>query len=251
MEINLISSLFIPAVPHTEKCDKPSLPSQTAYSSTIPTPQNPMRLCPSRAAGEPAHRTAVPRQFPTQPKSTLCTGSRPGGAGSWSGTRARQTVSLSPDFLLPACTLGRAFLCPLTHCLAPLRPVAIKEDVLLCDPAELGVALSRFVQEVRRPNGESYGADSVFYLCLGIQQVTQAGALATARDYQSLGWWLSGASKLSPSLGNSTCSPKAALRTSSPTSCTVSSRQRSAPCSDTGNPSFCPAVRPFISHYYI
>ncbi|XP_075879607.1 zinc finger MYM-type protein 4-like isoform X2 [Nelusetta ayraudi] len=48
--------------------------------------------------------------------------------------------------------------------------VAIKEDVLLCDSAELGVALSRFVQEVRRPNGESYGADSVFYLCLGIQQ---------------------------------------------------------------------------------
>ncbi|XP_071327127.1 zinc finger MYM-type protein 4-like isoform X2 [Trachinotus anak] len=48
--------------------------------------------------------------------------------------------------------------------------VDIKEDILQCDSAELSFALSRFVREVRRPNGETYSPDSVFYLCLGIQQ---------------------------------------------------------------------------------
>lgn len=62
-------------------------------------------------------------------------------------------------------------------------PVAIKEDVLLCDSAQLGFALSRFIQEVRRPNGETYSADSIFYLCLGIQQVTQLG---NARQHAGL-----------------------------------------------------------------
>ncbi|XP_026155953.1 zinc finger MYM-type protein 4-like isoform X2 [Mastacembelus armatus] len=48
--------------------------------------------------------------------------------------------------------------------------VDIKEDILQCDSAELSFALSRFIKEVRRPNGEAYGPDSIFYLCLGIQQ---------------------------------------------------------------------------------
>ncbi|XP_029349151.1 zinc finger MYM-type protein 4 isoform X2 [Echeneis naucrates] len=48
--------------------------------------------------------------------------------------------------------------------------VDIKEDILQCDSAELSFALSRFIREVRRPNGESYSPDSIFYLCLGIQQ---------------------------------------------------------------------------------
>lgn len=63
----------------------------------------------------------------------------------------------------------------MSHCLAPIRPVPIKEDILQCDSAQLAFALSRFIQEVRRPNGETYSADSIFYLCLGIQQVTQLG----------------------------------------------------------------------------
>ncbi|XP_070698462.1 zinc finger MYM-type protein 4-like [Pempheris klunzingeri] len=50
------------------------------------------------------------------------------------------------------------------------NPVDIKEDVLQCDSAELSFALSRFIREVRRPNGEAYSPDSIFYLCLGIQQ---------------------------------------------------------------------------------
>ncbi|TKS86291.1 Zinc finger MYM-type protein 4 [Collichthys lucidus] len=50
------------------------------------------------------------------------------------------------------------------------NPVDIKEDVLQCDSAELSFALSRFIKEARRPNGETYSPDSIFYLCLGIQQ---------------------------------------------------------------------------------
>ncbi|XP_053192108.1 zinc finger MYM-type protein 4 [Scomber japonicus] len=49
-------------------------------------------------------------------------------------------------------------------------PGDIKEDILQCDSAELSFALSRFIKEVRRPNGEPYSPDSIFYLCLGLQQ---------------------------------------------------------------------------------
>ncbi|XP_078480436.1 zinc finger MYM-type protein 4-like [Lampetra planeri] len=51
-----------------------------------------------------------------------------------------------------------------------VHTVEIKEDILLCDSAELSFALSHFIKEVRRPNGEAYSPDSIFYLCLGIQQ---------------------------------------------------------------------------------
>ncbi|XP_061751745.1 zinc finger MYM-type protein 4 isoform X1 [Nerophis ophidion] len=49
-------------------------------------------------------------------------------------------------------------------------PVVVKEEILHCDSAELSYALSRFIKEVRRPNREAYSPDSIFYLCLGIQQ---------------------------------------------------------------------------------
>ncbi|KAK2826357.1 hypothetical protein Q5P01_020571 [Channa striata] len=48
--------------------------------------------------------------------------------------------------------------------------VHLKEDILQCDSDELSFALSCFIKEVRRPNGEAYSPDSIFYLCLGIQQ---------------------------------------------------------------------------------
>ncbi|XP_061650929.1 zinc finger MYM-type protein 4-like isoform X2 [Phyllopteryx taeniolatus] len=50
------------------------------------------------------------------------------------------------------------------------NPVVVKEDILQCDSAELSYALSCFIKEVRRPNGDAYSPDSIFYLCLGIQQ---------------------------------------------------------------------------------
>ncbi|XP_049319649.1 uncharacterized protein si:ch211-266o15.1 isoform X3 [Astyanax mexicanus] len=48
--------------------------------------------------------------------------------------------------------------------------VSLKEDVLQCSAVELSEGLCRFVTEVRRPNGQVYAPDSVYYLCLGIQQ---------------------------------------------------------------------------------
>uniref|UniRef100_A0A8C9SL89 Zinc finger MYM-type containing 3 n=1 Tax=Scleropages formosus TaxID=113540 RepID=A0A8C9SL89_SCLFO len=45
-----------------------------------------------------------------------------------------------------------------------------KEDILSCSAAELNYGLAQFVKEISSPNGEHYEADSVYYMCLGIQQ---------------------------------------------------------------------------------
>ncbi|XP_055076574.2 zinc finger MYM-type protein 4 isoform X2 [Misgurnus anguillicaudatus] len=50
------------------------------------------------------------------------------------------------------------------------RSMTLKEDLLKCSTAELSYGLCKFIAEVRRPNGEKYSPDSIFYLCLGIQQ---------------------------------------------------------------------------------
>ncbi|XP_041664939.1 zinc finger MYM-type protein 4-like isoform X2 [Cheilinus undulatus] len=50
------------------------------------------------------------------------------------------------------------------------RPMELKEDILRCTTAELSYGLCCFISEVKRPNGERYSPDSLFYLCLGIQQ---------------------------------------------------------------------------------
>ncbi|KAJ3609283.1 hypothetical protein NHX12_023806 [Muraenolepis orangiensis] len=50
------------------------------------------------------------------------------------------------------------------------HPLELKEDVLRCTTTELSYGLCRFVVEVKKPNGEPYLPDSLFYLCLGIQQ---------------------------------------------------------------------------------
>ncbi|KAI5102056.1 zinc finger MYM-type protein 4-like isoform X3 [Silurus meridionalis] len=54
--------------------------------------------------------------------------------------------------------------------LTDASPLVLKEDVLDCSSEELGDALCHFISEVRRPNGQPYAPDSVYYLCLGIQQ---------------------------------------------------------------------------------
>lgn len=48
------------------------------------------------------------------------------------------------------------------------RPKLFKSEILHCSADELNVALSLFVKEVRKPTGQTYAADSVYYLCLGI-----------------------------------------------------------------------------------
>ncbi|XP_060948229.1 zinc finger MYM-type protein 4 [Limanda limanda] len=50
------------------------------------------------------------------------------------------------------------------------RPIELKEDLLRCTTAELSYGLCCFITEAKRPNGEQYSPDSIFYLCLGIQQ---------------------------------------------------------------------------------
>ncbi|XP_032847736.2 zinc finger MYM-type protein 3 isoform X2 [Tyto alba] len=50
------------------------------------------------------------------------------------------------------------------------KPMRIKEDILACTAAELNYGLAQFVKEITRPNGERYEPDSIYYLCLGIQQ---------------------------------------------------------------------------------
>ncbi|XP_068431607.1 zinc finger MYM-type protein 4-like isoform X2 [Clinocottus analis] len=50
------------------------------------------------------------------------------------------------------------------------RPMELKEDVLRSTTAELSYGLCCFITELKRPNGEPYSPDSLFYLCLGIQQ---------------------------------------------------------------------------------
>uniref|UniRef100_A0A3P9DKG4 Zinc finger MYM-type protein 4-like n=1 Tax=Maylandia zebra TaxID=106582 RepID=A0A3P9DKG4_9CICH len=50
------------------------------------------------------------------------------------------------------------------------RPLELKEDLLSCTTAELSYGLCCFIAEVKRPNGEPYSPDTMFYLCLGIQQ---------------------------------------------------------------------------------
>ncbi|KAM4731530.1 zinc finger MYM-type protein 2 [Anableps anableps] len=50
------------------------------------------------------------------------------------------------------------------------KPTRSKSNLLSLNAEELNAALSRFVREVCRPNGERYSPDSILYLCLGIQQ---------------------------------------------------------------------------------
>lgn len=59
-------------------------------------------------------------------------------------------------------------------CLSIVRSIKLKEDILSCTFAELSLGLCQFIQEVRRPNGEKYDPDSILYLCLGIQQVSNS-----------------------------------------------------------------------------
>ncbi|XP_060948228.1 uncharacterized protein LOC133025555 [Limanda limanda] len=51
-----------------------------------------------------------------------------------------------------------------------LDPVSYQENVLLCSAAELSDGLCCFVNEVKRDDGEPHPPDSLFYLCLSIQQ---------------------------------------------------------------------------------
>ncbi|TNM92912.1 hypothetical protein fugu_018314 [Takifugu bimaculatus] len=46
------------------------------------------------------------------------------------------------------------------------------ENILQCSPAELSEGLVCFITEVKRPDGQPYSPDYLFYLCLSIQQAS-------------------------------------------------------------------------------
>ncbi|XP_054461684.1 uncharacterized protein LOC129097029 isoform X2 [Anoplopoma fimbria] len=48
--------------------------------------------------------------------------------------------------------------------------LTLNEDVLRCSATELSHSLRCFITEAKRPDGEQYSPDSLFYLCLSIQQ---------------------------------------------------------------------------------
>lgn len=45
-----------------------------------------------------------------------------------------------------------------------------KPELLQLTADELNFSLCLFVKEVRKPNGAEYAPDTIYYLCLGIQQ---------------------------------------------------------------------------------
>lgn len=133
------------------------------------TPVACFSLCPSRVEGGLVCRTAASPRVQSLPRWTTCMGLRPGRAGSNNGTKSRRSVSLI-SLSCPSVVSLSLTPCPLKY-YGLLHPVDIKEDILECNSVELSFALTRFIQEVRRPNGDAYSPDSIFYLCLGIQQV--------------------------------------------------------------------------------
>ena len=51
-----------------------------------------------------------------------------------------------------------------------LRVKPFKSDILQLTADELNYSMCLFVKEVRKPNGSEYAPDTIYYLCLGIQQ---------------------------------------------------------------------------------
>lgn len=50
------------------------------------------------------------------------------------------------------------------------RVKLFKTEILQLTADELNYSLCLFVKEVRKPNGAEYAPDTIYYLCLGIQQ---------------------------------------------------------------------------------
>ncbi|CAH2225256.1 zinc finger MYM-type 2 isoform X2 [Pelobates cultripes] len=64
------------------------------------------------------------------------------------------------------------------------------KDLLQHTPRELSCLLACFVNEVRRPNGEIYAPDSIYYMCLGIQEFLSCWRkdnIFVDSDYQEFG----------------------------------------------------------------
>ncbi|XP_073439166.1 zinc finger MYM-type protein 2 [Dendrobates tinctorius] len=75
--------------------------------------------------------------------------------------------------------------------LTEYKSVRLKEDLLLHPPSALSYWLSCFIKEVQRPNGDSYAPDSIYYLCLGIQEFLSVSQRTESifhdQDYETFG----------------------------------------------------------------
>ncbi|XP_063285971.1 zinc finger MYM-type protein 2 isoform X3 [Pelobates fuscus] len=90
----------------------------------------------------------------------------------WARTHACNSDEM-PELEEPSCT----------------KSVKLK-DLLQHTPHELSCLLARFVNEVRRPNGEIYAPDSIYYICLGIQEFLSCWRkdnIFVDSDYQEFG----------------------------------------------------------------
>lgn len=126
--------------------------------------------CSSSECPEPSEPTEEPTQAvsPPQPQpNTLGTKRR-----AMEGECARSRISLKSRYGLNA---WRRWALSSTnqslHTKDSSTPVCGSRDSLLeLSSEQLNQALCCFVREVRRPNGERYSADSLLYLCLGLQK---------------------------------------------------------------------------------
>ncbi|KAM8914597.1 zinc finger MYM-type protein 4-like [Spinachia spinachia] len=144
----------------------PSHPPST--SADHQAPSSPLMDLETDIPNEPLDQTSsAPRRGVKRPREGYC--------GRKRGRRRTVTLSRSPVVTPAAPKLNHVYGVKAWRSWVQqrnklLKQLDIKEDVIQCDSAELSFALSHFIRDVRRPNGETYSPDSIFYLCLGIQQ---------------------------------------------------------------------------------
>ncbi|XP_028293471.1 zinc finger MYM-type protein 4-like isoform X2 [Gouania willdenowi] len=165
--------------PFAEKdAESADLPSQSlAHAQTSPTTS---QLPPSRAADELPSSPVMDLEsdFPTESLDHKSSATkrgvkrpREGSTGRKRGRRRTRSLDRSAVLTSPESELNHMYgVKAWRSWVQQSSDLEVKEDILMCNSAELSFALSRFIKEVCRPNGESYSADSIFYLCLGIQQ---------------------------------------------------------------------------------
>ncbi len=122
------------------------------------------------------------------------------------------------------------------------RSMTLKEDLLKCCTAEISYGLCKFISEVCRPNGEKYSPDSIFYLCLGIQQVNH-GKKKKKHKLNTFSHVIYSLFDLALVVHVcSTCLRTIGWRTSLQTSSTPNSAMKWATYSEGGNQLFCLVV---------
>ncbi|XP_041668209.1 zinc finger MYM-type protein 4 isoform X2 [Cheilinus undulatus] len=187
------SEIITPILPHdddeNQKCAKVELPVAVNSEKSLESTEPQMNVLPEEGGEAPTTSTECkpplspmtdlesdfPSEFDQRPFAQQRGVKRPREAFSGRKRGRRRMVAMvTPATLKLNHVYGvkawRSWVQQRNKLQRESNLVDIKEDVIQCDSAELSFALSRFIKEVRRPNGEKYSPDSIFYLCLGIQQ---------------------------------------------------------------------------------